>query len=933
VKKFFVWIILLIVTSNLSFSQYHDFGRNKVQYTDFKWQTLKTEHFDIFFYPEMKHIAEIGAKFAEESYEILRVKFNHNVQGKIPLVLYSSHQHFEQTNTTPSFISEGVGGFFEFMKGRVVIPFLGSIPNFEHVIRHELVHVFMHSKITRILKDYRMSNEKYPPLWFIEGLAEHWSAKWDDQAEMIIRDAVYQDYIIGLQNIDMVYGSFAMYKVGQHILGYISKNFGEEKILLLLENLWKAKSFQEVFKITTGYTYAEFDQLYIYDLKKTYYPMFAYLDQVTARSKPFQMEGALNSKPVLYKHNDTSEIVFVGNHIGYSAIYKKDLKKNGGTKVVIQGEKSSEFEAFHLLSSKIDINDKGELIFATKSGENDILYIYDINQKKIVFSYINNDLVVITSPVWDKDSKFIVFNAVNKSGYSDIYLLELETNALTRLTNDFYDDKDPVFSPDGNYIVFSSDRSSTKKYNLFIYDLNMKSISYLTYADANFYSPKWKSDKIYFTSDLDAVLNIWAIDSSQYFNTNFLSDKEIRKLTNFTTSVFDPEYIDRDTIIFSSYGKFRFNLLLIDSVSKKFENPVETYTFNFKDIKENWSIETKKLNASSDVEIYKERYNLDVAVSQVSTDPIFGTNAGAVLSFSDMLGNDQYSFLLYNNAQSKDEILESFNIAIARTSLHKRTNYAYGIFNFSGRRYDYADVDQYFWERVFGAYFVLAYPLSVFQRIEASTRISNSNKDNYITERKALMVSNSISFVSDNSIWVQTGPIDGHRAFVSLGYTTDIKHSNVNFYSIMVDYRQYLRLSLRSAYASRYQFFWNEGKEARRYIMGGSWDLRGYPRWSLRGTKFWLTNQEIRFPLIDDIGIRFPFGGIRLGSVRGALFFDAGSIWDNKYIDTKGSFGLGLRLNFLGAIVFRYDIGYKIQNNFSKIDKKLFYQFFFGWDY
>jgi Tol biopolymer transport system component len=932
-KRFFVCIIFLVLVNNISFSQYHYFGRNKVQYTDFNWQTLKTEHFDIFFYPEMKHIAEIGAKFAEESYAILRVKFNHNVQGKIPLVLYSSHQHFEQTNTTSGFIPEGVGGFFEFMKGRVVIPFLGSIPGFKHVIRHELVHVFMHSKITRVFKDHRVSNERYPPLWFIEGLAEHWSAEWDDQAEMVIRDAIYQDYIIGLQNIDMVYGSFAMYKVGQHVLGYISKNFGEEKILLLLENLWKAKTFQEVFKITIGYNYAEFDQIYLYSLKKTYYPMIAYLDQVTAKSKAFQMEGSLSSKPVLYKHNDSSEIVFVGNHIGYSSIYRKELKNFSKPKIVIQGEKSREFEAFHLLSSKIDVNDKGELIFATKSGENDILYVYDINQKKIIFSYRNDDLVLITSPAWDKNSKYIVFNAVNKSGYSDLYLLELQTEELTRLTGDFYDDRDPVFSPDGNYIVFSSDRSSTEKYNLFIYDLKTKNIFYLTYADANFYTPKWEKDKIYFTSDLDGVLNIWAIDSSQYLNKYFFADKEIRKLTNFTTSVFDPEYIDGDTIIFSSYGKFRFNLMLIDSVSKKFEIPVEIYKFNFRDIGENWTIDTKTLNTSSEIEPYKEKYNLDIAVSQVSTDPIFGTNAGAILSFSDMLGNDQYSFLLYNNAQSKNEILESFNIAIARTSLHKRTNYAYGIFNFSGRRYDYADIDEYFWERVFGAYFVLAYPLSVFQRIEASTRISNSNKDNYITERKALMVSNSIAFVSDNSIWTSTGPIDGHRAFLSLAYTSDIKHSNVNFYSLMIDYRHYLRLSLRSTYASRYQFFWNEGKEARRFIMGGSWDLRGYPRWSLRGTKFWLTNQELRFPLVDAVGIRFPFGVIGIGSVRGALFVDAGSVWDKEYRDTKGSFGFGLRFNFLGAIVFRYDVGYKVEDNFSKIGKKLFYQFFFGWDY
>ena len=41
-------------------AQYY-FGRNKVQYDNFEWHILKTEHFDIYYYPEMKELAEIGA--------------------------------------------------------------------------------------------------------------------------------------------------------------------------------------------------------------------------------------------------------------------------------------------------------------------------------------------------------------------------------------------------------------------------------------------------------------------------------------------------------------------------------------------------------------------------------------------------------------------------------------------------------------------------------------------------------------------------------------------------------------------------------------------------------------------------------------------------------------------------------------------------------
>lgn len=932
-----IYILFFLVVYN-AYSQYYYFGRNKVQYTDFKWQVLQTEHFEIFFYPEMKTIAEIGATFAEESYSILQVKFNHNVQRKIPLVFYSTHQHFEQTNITSGFIPEGVGGFFEFMKGRVVIPFMGSISQFKHVIRHELVHVFMHSKITRVLKDHRIPLERYPPLWFVEGLAEYWSTEWDDQAEMVLRDAVLQDYMVGLDNIEQISGSFAMYKIGQHVLGYIAQKFGDEQILLLMENLWKGKTFKEVFKITIGKGFEEFDKMYLMDLKKKYFPFLTLKEQSGIVAKTIQAEG-YNLNPIIYKHGDTTETIFIGNLTGYTSIYIKELYNNGNLEKLIQGEKSSDFEAFHLQSSKISINNNGELAFATKSGENDVLYIFDVKTEKIIKSVRDDDLVLISSPSWSNDGKYIVFTGVNKGGFSDLYILNLMNDEITRLTNDLYDDRDPVFSPDGKKILFSSDRSSTKKYNLFLYDIESKVISYLTFGNENYYSPNWPVDggKIFFTTDIDGVLNVWAMDSTQYnekkiFQNSFFK-REIRKITDFTTSVYDPFFFDSDKIIFSSFEKFKFKICLLDGIKERFDTSKFLHTCDLSSIGNNWVIDTKEIIENSKISSYKESYNLDIAASQVSTDPIFGTNAGAVLAFSDLLGNDQYYFLLYNNAQTKDEILESFNIAISRISLHKRMNYAYGIFNFSGRRYDLMDVDEFYWERVFGGYFVLSYPLSVFQRIEASTQISNSDKDNYYKERKALMVSNSISFISDNSMWSSTGPIDGHRAFVSLSFTSDIKHSNVNYYTIMADYRHYFRLSTRSAFASRIQLYWNEGKEARRYLMGGSWDLRGYPRWSLRGQKLWLTSHELRFPLIDAIGVKFPFGGIGFGAFRGALFFDAGSVWDSKYKDTKGSFGLGLRFNFLGAIVFRYDMGYKIIDNFKRVDNRLFYQFFFGWDF
>jgi outer membrane protein assembly factor BamA len=92
-------------------------------------------------------------------------------------------------------------------------------------------------------------------------------------------------------------------------------------------------------------------------------------------------------------------------------------------------------------------------------------------------------------------------------------------------------------------------------------------------------------------------------------------------------------------------------------------------------------------------------------------------------------------------------------------------------------------------------------------------------------------------------------------------------------------------------------------------------------------------SHELRFPFIDELTVRFPFIGLSFFAFRGALFFDAGSAWDNAYRETLGSVGGGVRLNLGGYLVLRYDVGKRIENNFNRFQDGIFHQFFFGWDF
>ena len=119
-------LLFFIVSISTSEGQIYFFGRNKVQWDKFNWKVIETDHFNIYYYDDMQVVASIGAPYAEEVYEELKIKLNHVVTYKIPLIFYNTSLHFQQTNTTPGFIPDGVGGFFEFLKGRVVIPNTGS---------------------------------------------------------------------------------------------------------------------------------------------------------------------------------------------------------------------------------------------------------------------------------------------------------------------------------------------------------------------------------------------------------------------------------------------------------------------------------------------------------------------------------------------------------------------------------------------------------------------------------------------------------------------------------------------------------------------------------------------------------------------------------------------------------------------------------------
>jgi len=925
-KNIFYFLVLpvcFLFGVNNAHAQFY-FGKNKVQYTSFDWQVMTTEHFRIYFYTKEEEVAGIAARIAEDSYRRLAIRFNHEIKRKTPLIIYSSPHYFTQTNIIPGLLPEGVGGFTEFMKGRVVVPFHGSYHDFDHVIRHELVHVFTLDILDAVYSRQSMRRVASPPLWFSEGLAEFWSKDWDSEADMIVKDMVVNDRFLSINEMWKVQGSFFMYKLGESICKFIDSAYGPDKLSLLFENWYKGRTFDEVVEATLGDNLNTLSNKWEYALKKQYYPQMAQLGLPRMESRRIVKEGyAVKGAPFRWDDGSGEKdwVVFIANRLGYSGIYMTSLSDNDhSVQTLVKGERSSDFESLHLLRSGIDANNSGMVVFSSKSKEKDVIYLYDLNEKAVTRRYEFDSLIAAMSPRFSPDGTRIVFSGVHKNGASDIYLMELKTGEYNKLTNDIYYDVDPTYSCDGGKIIFASDRcpeGPQGALNLYVYNLSDGNINQLTFGGFRDQSPEVTENGIYFSSDREGTFNLYLLDN----------EGQLTRQSTYVTGAFDPRLSpDSKKLVYTGYQEMSFQIFEMDLVPKpeSIEQPVAVATDNWQPKKISHEISNATIKYDTD-------YSLDIAQSAIGYDPVYGSIGGVQIAMSDVLGNHAFYFLVTNTAKTKDDLLKSFNVGVTYINKEKQLNWGLGVFHLYDEYFN--DVDQYYFERQIGAISLFRYPFSKFNRLDFTTSARYSKRDlRYGRDsREVFLVTHYLSWIYDNSLWDISGPIDGRRYNFTVGLTTSINGLRNYNRTAMADIRHYFRLGRYSALANRLFAYTSSGIEPQRIYFGGSWSFRGYDRREFYDPKVIFASTELRFPLIDNLQIGFPIGNVDFSAIRGALFFDVGSAWEDHFDQLVGSFGGGFRVAFGYLILLRFD--FTRTTDFEKISPSTDFDFFFGWNF
>lgn len=575
-----IWLALAVSTTLLWISPVHAqrFGQNKVQYDNFEWEYISSEHFDVYFYEGGYDLAVFSIEVLESAYVDVSAQLDHRLRRRVPTIIYQSHNEFQQTNITSGILPEGVGGFTESFKNRMVMPFTGSYEDFRHVLHHELTHAVVFDKIYGEGVGSIISRRSFfnLPLWFAEGFAEYSSRHgWDTFADMVIRDATVHGYLVPLPYV----GGYLAYKQGQSAVLYLAERYGEAKIAELLNKGRFEMSMDNLLRKTIGMGEEEFNEEWQKRLRKEYWPEISQREEPKDFAKQLtnhEKDGSFyNDKPTFSPRGDRLAILSErGDYTEVKIISSVDGKK---LQRVLKGGSSDRFESLHSYLSAMSFSPDGStLALVAKSSGQDALLLANVDGKgkdriiRIGFSSLR-------SPNFAPDGQSVVLVGSHQDG-SDLYRIDIATEAVTRLTNDRFDEQDPEFAPLGNKIVFASDRPSDTttplligetqdprafaygRYNIFEADLDAGTVRPLTNDDSECKTPVYSPDgqRVCYVSNANGIYNLYVIDSG---------GTRVYPVTDAISGCFSPSWApDGRSIAFTAFFKGGFDVFLMSEI-------------------------------------------------------------------------------------------------------------------------------------------------------------------------------------------------------------------------------------------------------------------------------------------------------------------------------------------------------------------------------
>ena len=569
--------LLLVAAPALDAQMGGYFGQNQVQYRKFRWQILRTAHFDVHYYPELEEVARYTGQMAERSYERLRRIFGHEFRERKPIIIWGSRNEFAQNNVIGD-AGEGTLGVTDALRQRNMFFFAGDMRQSEHTLTHEMVHVFQYDVFARGRAGAGLQDlgRVQPPLWFMEGMAEYLTnGPGHNATDAVMRDAALNGNIPSVMQMTQRPDLFFPYRFGESFWQYVAGRWGDEVIGEIM-TATVSLGVDRAFRRYTGTDLEDLGEEWKETVQTTFLPGIAQLERPRRVAQPMLTQrrtgGLVNVyvAPALSPDGRNIAFISLGSLLRaevFLDLYLADANTGERKARLTKSTLNPEYEELRYGYSQGAFSPDGRYFaFTAQRNGKDILYIHDVRRNR-THRRLETALVAMIGPTWSPDGRRIIFSGL-KNGVTDLYMIDADGRNLRQLTNDVYGDLQPSWSPDGRFVAFASERGpqsdlATLKFGewqIALLDLETNDVAVLPNQAGKNLNPQWAPDgqSLAFLSDRTGIAQLFLYDlqnSTHYQLTRFVGG--ITSLTEHSPAITWARQADKLAFVYQDNGDYQ----------------------------------------------------------------------------------------------------------------------------------------------------------------------------------------------------------------------------------------------------------------------------------------------------------------------------------------------------------------------------------------
>ncbi|MBO9572511.1 MAG: hypothetical protein J7497_09935, partial [Chitinophagaceae bacterium] len=559
VKGFFALTCTLILLTTGALAQVNtvEFGKNRVQYKNFKWQYYQTENFNSYFYENGQTIAKYVAQVAEQELPSLEQFLEYGLQRRANIVIYNDFDDLKQSNIGLNLDWQMTGGITKLVNNKVIVYFDGNHAHLRKQIRQGIARILLDNILFGDDLGEFAANQALLdlPQWltdgYVEYAAENWSTELDEQLKSALLSGDYKNFYAFAHSKPIL--------AGHSFWNFIAEKYKKENVTYFLylarvyRNLNTAsmrickKKFKDVLKefMMDG------EEKYYKDIKgrKNFPKGTISIVEETTPNKNFIR---FTANPVNRSQSYAVVEYIKGKY--YVVVYDNQYKRKVLLKTGVRSQENEVNPSYPLLSW----DGKGSRLACIYWEEGKVkLFVYDMVARLKRVKQVITQFEQVQDMKFMIDPNLLLLSAV-RNGQSDIFIYNISEDSFEQVTNDSYADLDASFVsfPSKSGIIFSSNRPNPNikggdtgmplnRFNIFLADnynrSEFRQITQLTnmkYGDAR-YPAQYNVQHFTFIRDENGISNRYAgffntkragVDTVYVINGNYLRNPDRRDL-------------------------------------------------------------------------------------------------------------------------------------------------------------------------------------------------------------------------------------------------------------------------------------------------------------------------------------------------------------------------------------------------------------------